>query len=197
MAMTASGKRFMGGRLQGRSFRHHPIGRRAGGLRPAAGTRRTSEASVVELAGSDGELELVPGAPDQGVHRPPDQLGDHHSLEVGGALDRAPVELEDQVARRGSRPTSAGLSSTTSSTSTAVRCVHGPTPRGAAAAAGRRRLPRIRTPHPAVADQRADDAPRRGVDRHRQPEPDAGDRGVDADHAAATVDERAAGVARG
>jgi hypothetical protein len=34
-----------------------------------------------------------------------------------------------------------------------------------------------------------------GVDRDPQPEPDAGDRGVDADHAAAAVHQRAAGVA--
>ena len=39
--------------------------------------------------------------------------------------------------------------------------------------------------HAAVAHQRRDDPPRGGVDRDREPEPDAGDRGVDADDGAA------------
>ena len=47
----------------------------------------------------------------------------------------------------------------------------------------------------ALAHQRADDAAGGGVDRHGQAEPDAGDRGVDADQPARAVDQRAAGVA--
>ena len=50
-------------------------------------------------------------------------------------------------------------------------------------------------PHAAVAHQRRDDPAGGGVDRHREPEPDARHRGVDPDHAAAAVDERAARVA--
>ncbi len=48
----------------------------------------------------------------------------------------------------------------------------------------------------AVADQRGDDRAGRVVDRHREPEPDPGDRRVDPDDAAVAVDQRAAGVAR-
>ena len=56
--------------------------------------------------------------------------------------------------------------------------------------------PDVRPPHAPVAHQRADDPPRRGVDRHREPEADAGDRGVDPDHLGRAVDQRPAGVAR-
>ncbi len=47
-----------------------------------------------------------------------------------------------------------------------------------------------------LAHQRADDPPGAGVDRHCQAESDAGDSGVDPDHAAEPVGERAARVAR-
>ena len=40
--------------------------------------------------------------------------------------------------------------------------------------------PEVGPPDPSVAHQGGEDQPRRGVDRHGQPEPDAGDRGVDA-----------------
>ena len=49
---------------------------------------------------------------------------------------------------------------------------------------------------PALAHQRADDPPRRRVDRNGEAEPDAGDGGVDPDDAARAVGERAARVAR-
>jgi hypothetical protein len=52
----------------------------------------------------------------------------------------------------------------------------------------------LRAPHTAFADQGGDDRPGRLVDGHRQSEPETGKRGVDADNAAATVDQRAARV---
>ena len=48
----------------------------------------------------------------------------------------------------------------------------------------------------AVVHEGADDRPGRGVDRHGQPEPDSRDGGVDPDHPAPPVGERAARVAR-
>ncbi len=48
----------------------------------------------------------------------------------------------------------------------------------------------------AVTDQRRDDRAGGVVDRHRQPEPDARDRRVDADDATVPVGQRATGVAR-
>ena len=49
--------------------------------------------------------------------------------------------------------------------------------------------------HAAFGEQRRDDAPGGVVDRDGEAEPDAGDRGVDADDFAGRVGERAAGVA--
>ena len=48
---------------------------------------------------------------------------------------------------------------------------------------------------PAVVHERADDRPRRGVDRHGQPEADTRDRGVDPDDPPASIGQRPAGVA--
>ena len=52
-----------------------------------------------------------------------------------------------------------------------------------------------RAPDPAVDDQAVEDRARGGVDRDGQPEADPGDRGVDADDAAARVGQRPARVA--
>src|SRR5581483_7358806 len=54
----------------------------------------------------------------------------------------------------------------------------------------------VGAPEAALAHQRADDSPRRRIDRDGQAEPDSRDGGVDADDPAAAVGERAAGVAR-
>ena len=88
----------------------------------------------------------------------------------------------------------AGLPGTTSASRTPLwrEC------RSATSAGTRRRRadhPEVGPAHPAVAQQRLDDPPRRGVHRHREPQPGARDRGVDPDDAARRVGERAAGVA--
>ena len=54
-----------------------------------------------------------------------------------------------------------------------------------------------RPPHPPTGHQRVDDLTRRRVDRHGQPETDAGDRRVDADHPPGAVGEHARRCCRG
>ncbi len=80
---------------------------------------------------------------------------------------------------------------------------HLDSPLGAGFGAGPRRQragpagdPEVGPPHPAVGDQGRDDPLGRRAHRHGQPEPDACDGGVDADHVPAAVRQRAAGVAR-
>ncbi len=111
---------------------------------------------------------------------------------VASATGRPSTASTRSPGRRPAR--SAGLSSTTSTTSSAY-----------VGASGSQQARRERTApagdaevgaaHAAVGHERADDAPRGRVDRHGEAEPDAGHGGVHADDAGLGVRQRAAGVA--
>src|SRR5205814_957493 len=117
------------------------------------------------------------------------QLAGHRAQQVGDVLDLDAVYGGDQILRAqagpGRRAVGDDLDDFDTASATELR-------RQRPWAA---RDPDPRAPVAAVGHQRADDAPRRVVDRHREPEPDARDGGVDPDDAAESVSERAARVA--
>ena len=123
-----------------------------------------------------------------------DHLADHDPLEIADALDRAPVELDDDVAGADAR----GRRRAALEQLDDLQAAPAPEP----FREDRPQRPRPaddaeeRPADPAVVHERAHDGSGRGVDRHGQPEPDPGDRRVDPDDPAAPVGERAAGVAR-
>ena len=105
-------------------------------------------------------------------------------LDALRVLDRPPADVEHQVA--GAQPGPRGRAARRPPRRPAGRCA-GRTgrPRRAGTGAGRADHAQVGAAHPAVAQQRGDDPPGGRVDRHGEPQPDAGDRGVDADHPAA------------
>ena len=143
--------------------------------------------------GTSATVRLTPVADDLERAAGADPLLGHQALEVVDAADRQAVDADDQVL--GAQAGAGGR-----------RAVDHLDDLDRAVAAERRRDARRQrpgaardadpgAPHAAVAHQRGDDPARRRVDRHGQAEADAGDRGVDPDHAAAAVDQRAARVA--
>ncbi len=127
------------------------------------------------------------------VELAPDPLPDHQPLEVADVGERLAVDPDDQVAGA-----EAGVGGRA-----VLDDLDYLDPIGLAGLGGEARRQRSRAagdadvgaPHSALADQFGDDPPRRGVDRDGEAEADAGDGGVDADHAGESVAERAAGVA--
>ena len=123
-----------------------------------------------------------------------DQLADHQALDVVHASRRGPSSSTIRSSgrrpawrpgcRRRPRPPRRRWPGRSS------RATRGGSGRGAAGDA------EVGAAEAALGHQRADDRPRRLVDRHGEAEADTGDGGVDADDAAMPVRERAAGVAR-
>src|SRR5690349_11436812 len=121
-----------------------------------------------------------------------DQLADHQALNVVDGLDRNAVQLDDQVLRP-----QAGLGGRAAlddlhhlDTASAFEPRRNPRRQRPSST----RDPEVGTTEAPIRHQRADDRSRRLVDRHREPEAHPRDSGVDADHAAVSVRERAAGV---
>src|SRR5207244_8964125 len=125
---------------------------------------------------------------------PVDRVADHQALQVVGAFDRDTVDIEHDV--RGAEPGAIrGTPCDHLDHLDPVRPVHRTRhARGQwTAAAGDAD---VRAPETALAHERTDDAPRRRVHRHGEPQPDPRDRGVDPDQPAPAVDERTPGVSR-
>ena len=149
--------------------------------------------SDVELDRDERDVERLTAAEDRDVDRRPISSP---TIRRWRSFTPSTGEPSTSTIRSSGRSpaASAGLPSTISTISTAdLRPSCWPSRGGSG-----REPPRdaeVGTPEAPLAHQRADDLARRGVDRHREAEPDSGDGGVDPDHAAAAVDERSARVA--
>src|SRR3954451_5723218 len=140
----------------------------------------------------DGAGLTVPIDPD--VDRSTDQIAHEPPLKIADAFDRLTVELDDDVAhaeapgrRRARLEQLDDLEATLPADPVGDGVGKRPGPADDA---------EERSADPAVDDERFDDGSRSGVDRHRQPESDARDGGVDPDDAPARVGQRTAGIPR-
>ena len=135
-----------------------------------------------------GDVELQHPVTAHDAQREPsvDGIADHHALQVVGTLDRDIVDVEHDVrgAETGSVRRAAGDHLDHLD---AVLATHRARHAGRQWTAATRDAD-VGAPEAPLAHERADDAPRRVVDGYREPQPDACDRGVDADQPAPAVD---------
>src|SRR5439155_15171004 len=150
--------------------------------------------SARELARRRGDADRLPAAQHAYGDGAADQLRRHEALQVADALDGLAPELDDDVAppepRAGRRAAVDDLDH-----------FHAGAPPERLHQPRRQRPPaagdaEVGAAEAALAHERGEDATRRPVDRHREPEPDARYGGVDPDHAPAAIGQRAAGVPR-
>src|SRR5205085_6327595 len=160
-----------------------------------AGRRPRSERmSALELGGDELDLELTSLADQADAERAPDRVADHEPVKLVDALDRRLVDRDDQVFGAEARARRGAVLDDLHDLDTAVLTELPCEPRGQWTRTAREA--EVRAAKPPLSHQRSDDPARRCVDRDREAEADARDGGVDPDDAAATVRERAAGVAR-
>ena len=163
-------------------------------MRPMlAGPRPGGETLGGELDGSDRDRAGFAGALEAKIDRPADDIADETSRPAAHALERGAVSPHHDGAAahagRGGRPRLEQLDDLEPTLSAEARgdgLAERPRPADDA---------EERAADPAVDDQAVEDGARRCVDRDSQPETDPGDRGVDADDAAARVRKRPARVA--
>src|SRR5205823_866916 len=175
-----------------------PARRRGGQRGPTAQVRFRQALLIAELGGNELELELAPLAQDPHRDAGADLLDHHQALDVVHVCHGMAIQLDDHVLRPQARCCRGGSLDDLNDFDAGLAPELSREARGQRP--GSAREAEVGAAKAALRHQRADDLAGRLVDGHRQPEPDARDCGVDADHAAGAVREgaaRVAGVERG
>ena len=176
--------------------RAHVRPKRVGAARTVSATAIPRRGYCLELSASrelvrnDDEVEH---APEARQHRSTDKMPTERPLQLGHRLDWLAVDRQNQIARSYTRACGRSVADDLADLDAAGTTeLAGESRRQRALLAGHTEVGATET---AFRHQRADDLPRRRIDRHRETEADPGNGSIDADDTAAAVGQCATRVA--